>query len=74
MSPVPADSPATTADGRSANRMQKYQDFWDSELKKEEKTHTINRLENYTEVINGKHIFRFFSLFSDSSTSRSNSS
>ncbi len=53
MSPVAESSNPSATDGRSEGRMQKYADFWDSDMKKEEKSHTENRLENYTEVING---------------------
>ncbi|KAJ3481132.1 hypothetical protein NLI96_g7870 [Meripilus lineatus] len=62
MSPVAQEtkSVANTKDGRSEGRMQKYQDFWDSELKKEEKVHTANRLEHYAEVINGAHLLSLF--------------
>lgn len=64
MSPVAEQAKNSTMDGRSEGRMQKYQDFWDSDLKKEEKTHNANRLEHYTEVINGSSAFSFLSLFS----------
>ena len=43
-----------TADGRELNRLAKYTEFWDSELKKEGSEHTDNRLANYTDVVNGK--------------------
>ena len=62
MSPVAQETKVVTnpKDGRSEGRMQKYQDFWDSELKKEEKVHTTNRLEHYAEVINGPYLLSIF--------------
>ncbi|KAI0792391.1 S-adenosyl-L-methionine-dependent methyltransferase [Abortiporus biennis] len=44
---------STTADGRVESRMQNYTKFWDSELKTEGKEHTDNRIDRYSEVING---------------------
>ena len=46
-----------TADGRELNRMAKYTEFWDSELKKEGSEHTDNRLAHYTDVVNGKSTY-----------------
>ena len=47
-----------TADGRELNRMAKYTEFWDSELKKEGSEHTDNRLAHYTDVVNGKSAYQ----------------
>lgn len=43
-----------TADGRELNRMAKYTEFWDNELKKEGDEHTNNRLAHYVDVVNGE--------------------
>ena len=45
--------PDVTPDGRQQGRMQKYTDFWDSDLAQDDQQHTENRLTNYAEVVNG---------------------
>ncbi|CAL1707228.1 unnamed protein product [Somion occarium] len=52
MAPV-ATEKTLVDDGRDQSRIQKYTDFWDSELKKEGEEHTNNRLLNYADVVNG---------------------
>ncbi|KAK7690739.1 hypothetical protein QCA50_005838 [Cerrena zonata] len=42
-----------TPDGRQQGRMQKYTDFWDTDLAQDDQQHTENRRENYTDVVNG---------------------
>lgn len=40
-------------DGRQQGRMQKYTDFWDTDLAQDDQQHTENRRENYADVVNG---------------------
>lgn len=40
-------------DGRVVDRMENYSKFWQKDLNKEEDVDNQNRLENYTEVVNG---------------------
>ncbi|OBZ67859.1 Sterol 24-C-methyltransferase erg6 [Grifola frondosa] len=52
MAPVATDSSAQ-ADGRVGKRIENYTGFWQKDLNKEGKADTDNRVENYTDVING---------------------
>lgn len=49
----PASTSETTTDGRQEGRMQKYTDYWDSELDKDDQQHIENRRSNYADVVNG---------------------
>ncbi|THH00982.1 hypothetical protein EW026_g1641 [Hermanssonia centrifuga] len=42
-----------TADGRQENRMENYTKFWQNDTSKEKEVDTSNRLDSYTEVVNG---------------------
>lgn len=44
----------TLADGRERSRISNYNDFWQKDLKKEAAVDTENRLDNYTDVVNGE--------------------
>lgn len=44
----------TTADGRVDSRIQNYTGFWQKDTQQDSKVDTDTRVENYTEVINGK--------------------
>jgi len=46
-------SPAVTADGRVQNRIENYTGFWQKDAVKEQEAHNVNRVDNYTEVVNG---------------------
>jgi hypothetical protein len=56
MAPVAAKTPtrATLADGRVNDRIANYTAFWEKESTKDSDTQKANRLENYTEVVNGE--------------------
>lgn len=41
-------------DGRELNRMENYTKFWHKDPNKEEDQDNKNRIESYTEVVNGK--------------------
>lgn len=45
---------AGPGDGRVNKRIENYTAFWQKDTKNEEKVDTDNRVDNYTEVINGK--------------------
>jgi sterol 24-C-methyltransferase len=57
MAPVAADSSSTTratlADGRVNDRIANYTAFWEKDSKNDGETQKANRLDNYTEVVNG---------------------
>lgn len=44
-----------TSDGRVKDRVANYVDFFDKDSSKDSKAHQENRLENYTDVINGTY-------------------
>jgi hypothetical protein len=45
-------------DGRVGSRIENYSDFWQKDIRKEGQVESDNRLENYTDVVNGVlHIF-----------------
>ncbi|KZP33763.1 hypothetical protein FIBSPDRAFT_915884 [Athelia psychrophila] len=46
-------SPTATADGRQADRLDNYTKHWQKDLSKEGEVDTENRLEDYTDVVNG---------------------
>ncbi len=46
-------SPTAQQDGRVGDRIENYTGFWQKDMNKEKKNDTDNRVENYTEVING---------------------
>ena len=54
MAPVAVENNAVTADGRHEKRMTNYTKFWQQDMSKEKDVDTSNRLESYTEVVNGK--------------------
>ena len=43
------------ADGRVNDRIENYTDFWQKDMSQEQKLDTDNRVENYTDVINGMY-------------------
>ena len=45
-------------DGRIDNRIENYTKFWQKDLKKEESADNDNRLDSYTDVVNGNFLFR----------------
>ena len=49
---MPAD---TLADGRQGGRIENYTKFWKNDLKREGERETEQRLDNYTEVVNGTY-------------------
>ena len=53
MAPVAVENNAVTADGRHEKRMTNYTKFWQQDMSKEKDVDTSNRLESYTEVVNG---------------------
>ncbi|ETW78107.1 hypothetical protein HETIRDRAFT_388200 [Heterobasidion irregulare TC 32-1] len=46
-------SPAPLEDGRVGSRIENYTGFWQKDMDKEAKVDTENRVDNYTDVING---------------------
>ncbi|KAI0819926.1 delta-sterol C-methyltransferase [Trametes gibbosa] len=48
-----ANEPTAHADGRVGRRIENYTAFWQKDMSKEASQDTENRLENYTDVING---------------------
>lgn len=46
-------SPAPLEDGRIGSRIENYTGFWQKDMDKEAKVDTENRVDNYTDVING---------------------
>ena len=54
---------AANADGRVNSRIENYTDFWQKDMSQEKKADTDNRVDNYTEVINGSsppHLYIFY--------------
>ena len=57
------------ADGRVKQRVENYTGFWQKDMNNEAKVDTDNRVENYTDVINGMcPIFTFIDYDSHIST------
>ena len=54
MAPTATESNNVTADGRQENRISNYTKFWQNDMSKEKDVDTSNRLESYTEVVNGE--------------------
>lgn len=48
-----APTSETLADGRERSRISNYNAFWQKDLLKEASVDTENRLDNYTDVVNG---------------------
>lgn len=48
-------------DGRVGSRIENYSDFWHKDIRKEGQVESDNRLENYTDVVNG--VLLFFSPY-----------
>jgi hypothetical protein len=46
-------STTATADGRVESRIENYTQFWKKDTSKEQDTDNANRLESYTDVVNG---------------------
>lgn len=46
-------------DGRDRERIANYTKFWDKDISKEDSTHTENRVDSYTDVVNGVYFFPF---------------
>lgn len=53
MAPVATEGNVVTEDGRQKNRMEAYTKFWQNDMTKEKEVDTDNRLNSYTEVVNG---------------------
>lgn len=49
-------APAPDAEGRIGARIENYTKFWSKDLAQEKEVHTDNRVEGYTDVVNGVHI------------------
>ena len=45
----------TLADGRQKDRIENYTKFWQKDTSNESEVDNENRLENYTDVVNGMH-------------------
>jgi sterol 24-C-methyltransferase len=45
------------ADGRVHTRIANYTGFWEKEAAVDGEEHTVNRLDNYTDVVNGPFLF-----------------
>ena len=45
-----------TSDGRVQNRIENYTGFWQKDAGKEHENDNVNRVDNYTEVVNGKYL------------------
>jgi sterol 24-C-methyltransferase len=41
------------ADGRQKDRIENYTKFWNKDISKEDETGTENRVDSYTDVVNG---------------------
>ena len=55
MAPVATGNNAVTEDGRQKGRMEAYTKCWQDDMNKEKEVDTSNRLNSYTEVVNGTH-------------------
>ena len=62
MSAVSAEPNGVTLDGRHEKRMNNYTKFWQNDMSKEKDVDTSNRLESYTEVVNGVCYLSSFNL------------
>lgn len=49
----------TLADGRQKDRIENYTKFWQKDIANEGKVDTDNRLDGYTEVVNGERSIYF---------------
>ena len=56
MAPVATEKNVVTEDGRQQNRMEAYTKFWQNDMSKEKDVDTANRLQSYTDVVNGAWI------------------
>ena len=54
-----ASNNGTLADGRVNSRIENYTQFWQKELSNEAKVDTDNRVDSYTDVVNGMSIYIF---------------
>jgi sterol 24-C-methyltransferase len=53
-------STSTTTDGRVNSRIENYTAFWEKDSAKDSDVQKANRVENYTDVINGEYLtYRF---------------
>jgi sterol 24-C-methyltransferase len=59
MAPVANESSPITEDGRQSNRMEAYTKFWQKDMNNEKEVDTENRIDSYTDVVNGKFLIRF---------------
>ena len=50
-----ADQTPHFDDGRIGSRIEAYTTFWQKDPKKEQEDDTQNRIDSYTDVINGEH-------------------
>ena len=55
MAPTAVEHDTVTSDGRHEKRMNNYTKFWQQDMSKEKDVDKANRLESYTEVVNGKY-------------------
>ena len=53
---------ATLADGRVKDRVANYTGFWQKDMSKEEAVDTENRIDSYTDVVNGASFIYIFQL------------
>lgn len=56
------------ADGRVGRRIENYTAFWQKDISKEASEDTGNRLENYTDVVNGASVIATVNVMSWRST------
>ena len=66
MAPVATEKNVVTEDGRQQNRMEAYTKFWQNDMNKEQDVDTSNRLNSYTDVVNGAQIAVHFTSLSAS--------
>jgi sterol 24-C-methyltransferase len=52
-------SRVATSDGRVQNRIENYTGFWQKDTGKEQEADNVNRVDNYTEVVNGELLLLF---------------
>lgn len=53
MAPTTTAPGTVTADGRQESRITNYTKFWQNDMSKEKDADTANRLDSYTDVVNG---------------------
>ena len=53
MATITGEQNGVTSDGRHEERMNNYTKFWQQDMSKEKEVDTANRIDSYTEVVNG---------------------